>query len=226
MGILKRAADIMKANVNDLLDKAEDPAKMIDQTLRDLRNDLAKVKKETAEVMANEKRDKRLLDECEADITKTTTAAQNAVKAGNDEDAKKLIARKQQLEANKVNLQKNYDVSKANSDKMKQMHDKLVSDINILEGKAATIKATVANAEARKHVNEINNSVDASKGIAAFNKYEEKANKMLDEAEAMNELNDSAKEAKTENLVEKYSSSSNSQSVDDELAKMKEELGM
>ena len=48
MGILTRFTDIMKSNINALLDKCEDPAKMIDQTLRDLREDLAEVKKETA----------------------------------------------------------------------------------------------------------------------------------------------------------------------------------
>ena len=46
MGILTRFTDIMKSNINALLDKCEDPAKMIDQTLRDLREDLAEVKKE------------------------------------------------------------------------------------------------------------------------------------------------------------------------------------
>ena len=46
MGIISRFTDIMKSNINALLDKCEDPAKMIDQTLRDLREDLAEVKKE------------------------------------------------------------------------------------------------------------------------------------------------------------------------------------
>ena len=45
MGVLSRFKNIMTANINALLDKAEDPAKMIDQTLRQLVNDLAAVKK-------------------------------------------------------------------------------------------------------------------------------------------------------------------------------------
>ena len=65
MGILTRFKDIMSANVNALLDKAEDPAKMIDQTLLNLRKDLAEVKKETAAVMADEKNAKRKVTECE-----------------------------------------------------------------------------------------------------------------------------------------------------------------
>ena len=53
MGILKRFKDIMSSNINALLDKAEDPEKMIDQYLRDLQEDLRKVKSETATVMAD-----------------------------------------------------------------------------------------------------------------------------------------------------------------------------
>ena len=48
MAILKRFGDIMRANINALLDKAEDPGKMVDQMLLDLNEDLAAVKKETA----------------------------------------------------------------------------------------------------------------------------------------------------------------------------------
>ena len=60
MGMLDRFADIVKANVNDLLDRAEDPAKMVDQYLRDLTESLAEVKRETAGVMAEETRTQRL----------------------------------------------------------------------------------------------------------------------------------------------------------------------
>ena len=52
MGMLDRFTDIIKANVNDLLDRAEDPSKMVDQYLRDLTESLAEVKQETAGVMA------------------------------------------------------------------------------------------------------------------------------------------------------------------------------
>lgn len=53
-GILTRAADILKSNVHALLDKAEDPAKMIDQLLREARSNLAQVKQESALVIAQE----------------------------------------------------------------------------------------------------------------------------------------------------------------------------
>ena len=70
MSILKRFSDIMSSNINALLDKAEDPIKMIDQLMRNLNDDLNKVKAETASVMAEETRAKRELDECQRDVNK------------------------------------------------------------------------------------------------------------------------------------------------------------
>ena len=133
MGILTRFTDIMKSNINALLDKCEDPAKMIDQTLRDLREDLAEVKKETANIIADAKSADRQVKECEEEIAKYTTAAQNALKAGNEDDARTLIAKKQQYESNLVSYKKTQELTHANADKMRQMHDKLVNDIETLE---------------------------------------------------------------------------------------------
>ena len=84
MGIISRFKDIMAANINALLDKAEDPEKMIDQYLRNLESDLAKVKQETASVMAEETKTKRQLDECMQEVAKMQSYAEKAVLAGND----------------------------------------------------------------------------------------------------------------------------------------------
>ena len=94
MGIISRFKDIMSANINALLDKCEDPEKMIDQYLRNLESDLGKVKAETASVMADEKRAKRELDECNAEIQKFQNYAMKAVEAGNDNDARQFLEKK------------------------------------------------------------------------------------------------------------------------------------
>ena len=81
MGILSRFKDIMSSNINALLDKMEDPEKMIDQYLRNLESDLGKVKAETAAIMAEETRAKRELDECVAEVEKMQNYAQKDVLA-------------------------------------------------------------------------------------------------------------------------------------------------
>ena len=67
MGILSRFKDIIAANINDALDKAEDPEKMCNQYILEMTEDLAEVKKETAEVIAEEKRCRKLVEENESE---------------------------------------------------------------------------------------------------------------------------------------------------------------
>lgn len=227
MGILTRFKDIMSANINALLDKAEDPEKMIDQYLRNLESDLGSVKAETASVMADEKAAKRKLDDCNAEITKMGEYAKKAVAAGNDDEARQFLAKKNELTAKLDALQKEYDICTANSAKMREMHDKLESDIATLRGKRDTLKAKVKVAETQKKMSQLGAGYEsAGNSMAAFDRMEEKVNKMLDEAEAMDELNQTAKKDSIADLEKKYDQGNKDSAVDDELAALKAEMGM
>ena len=160
MGILQRFKDIMSSNINALLDRAEDPEKMVDQTLRNLNSDLAKVKAETAGVMADEQKAKRNLDEVNAEIAKMQGYAEKAVLAGNDADATRFLAEKNKLVAKQAQLQQIYDVAAANAMKMRQMHDKLVTDIAELESRRDLIKSKVKLAKAQQHINQATSKID------------------------------------------------------------------
>jgi phage shock protein A len=226
MGIISRFADIMEANINALLDKCEDPAKMIDQTLRKLNEELAEVKNETAAVMAEEKSAKRRVDELQAEIDKYESSARKAIQAGNDGDAKTLLARKQDLESQKVTADSTYAVAKANSEKMQQMYNKLTSDINALNSRRETIKVQVSMAKAQDRVTRVAAEIGKTNVADTFSRMETKAQKMLDESTARAELSKTqlAGDA-TEELANKYASG-NGKSVDDELARMKAEMGI
>ena len=225
MGILTRFKDIMSANINALLDKCEDPEKMIDQYMRNLESDLGKVKAETDSVMAEETRAKRELDECTEQINKMQSYAEKALRAGNEADARSFLEKKQQLTATQASLTQAYNVAADNAAKMRQMHDKLVNDISTLNARRDTIKAKIKVAKAQQTVNKIGASVaGADKNLSAFDKIEAKADKMLDEANAMAELNQSGRDNTVENLKDKYTVSS--PAVDDELAAIKAKMGM
>lgn len=221
MGILARFKDIMESNINALLDKCEDPAKMIDQTLRNLREDYANVKKETAGVMADEKNAERKLKEAKANVEKYSTAAMKAVEAGNDDDARKLLSKKQQIESTIVSLEQTYNVAHENAEKMRQLTEKLQNDIEALESRKDAIKAKVQVAKAQQSVNKvISGAKNSEASISAFERMEAKADRMLDKAQAEAELNASANS--TSSLLDKYSAGgSGDTDVDDELAALK-----
>src|SRR5699024_4202629 len=106
MSILKRFKDIMSSNMNALLDKAEDPEKMIDQYLRNLNKDLGAVKAETASIMAEEKRSQREVIDCEKNIEKMQNYAVKALEADDEKDARTFLTRKKDLEKRIIELQK------------------------------------------------------------------------------------------------------------------------
>ncbi|MCM1252982.1 MAG: PspA/IM30 family protein [Clostridium sp.] len=227
MGVITRFKDIMAANFNALLDRCEDPEKMLDQYLRNLEQDFAKVKAETAAIMAEEKSAKRKLDECESEIAKMAEYAKKAVAAGNDNEARQFLSKKAELTQKQEVLAKDYEMACDNSAKMRQMHDKLESDISSLKSRREMLKAKVKVAETQKKMSQMGSSLEsAGSNMAAFDRMEEKVNKMLDEADAMNELNKEPESNDIDALTRKYDANSASSSVDDELAALKAEMGM
>ena len=223
MGILERFTDIIKANINDLLDRAEDPAKMIDQYLRDLTENLAEVKKETAGVMAQESRARRMVEDNRVETEKYDGLARKALQAGNEGDARVFLAKKQRLTEKAASLQATYDAAHENAQKM---HDKLVEDIGTLNARREMIKAKVAVAKTQQKVNEFSSSADKAAGaMSAFERMEAKADEMLDRSSAMAELNGQPKDEAAE-LEKKYAQAGASSAVDEELARLKAEMGL
>lgn len=226
MGILTRFKDIMSSNINTLLDKMEDPEKMIDQYLRNLESDLGKVKAETAAIMAEETRAKRELDECIQEVEKMQNYAQKAVLAGNDADARAFLEKKQQLASKQASLETAYTAAAENAAKMRQMHDKLVGDINELNSRRDAIKAKVKVAKTTEKINKMVSGVSSSEAsISAFERMEAKADAMLDKANAVSELNATAPGVSMRDMQAKYDAAPSS-AIDDELAALKAQMGV
>lgn len=228
-GILSRFKDIMSSNINALLDKVEDPMKMIDQYLRNLESDLGKVKAETAAVMAEETKSKRELDECIASINKMQTYAEKALLSGNEADARTFLSKKGELNNKLISLQQTYDMAKENSTKMREMHDKLIKDISQLNTRRDELKAKMAVANTQEKLNKVGSSVNGAIGnMSKFDEMEAKINKKLDTANAMAELNNSQKEENIEDLIAKYDNETKNTSseIDDELSELKSKLGL
>lgn len=234
MEILKRFRDIMASNIHAMLDEAEDPEKMIDQYMRDLNSDLGKVKAETAAIMAAEKRERRELGDLQQEMEDMQRYAVKALEADNEDDARKFLQRKAELVEKEKTMQTAVELAAANTSQMRQMHDKLESDIGELESRRSELKGKASVAKTQKRMNDLNSSVNSSgERISAFDKMEEKINQELDEAMAMSELNKSAG-TDINDLAKKYDGSPNIDSeldalesgpdVDDELEQLKSQL--
>lgn len=222
MSILTRFKDIMASNINAMLDKMEDPSKMIDQMIRNAIKDLADVKKETAAVMAEEKRCYRILDDINKEVARFDGLAIKAVQAGNDNDATVFLQEKAKVSADLANATATHQAAEANALKMRQMHDKLTADIQELKRRQGSIKATISVAKTQSKINKMG-GVNADAAISKFNDYEQKAQNMLDRAEAETTLN-TAVVSEADKLASKYDSVKTD--VSGELAALKASMGM
>ena len=226
-GILERFKTIMSSNINALLDKMENPEKMIDQYLRDMEKDLGSVKAETVAVMAQESAAKRKVAECEDEIKKMENYAKKALQAGNEADARMFLEKKESIKIKLDSLEKEKMIAVENSLKMREMHDKLTSDIQKLNAKRNEIKAKIKMAKSAEKINSMTSSTGISGKMDSFNSIEEKVDRMLDEANASIELN-SPKKDEVDDLMKKYDSgeSESSSAVDEELERLKKEMGL
>ena len=226
MSMLQRFKDIMSSNINALLDKAEDPEKMIDQMIRNLQSDLGKVKSETATVMAEEARLNRQLTDLKAEEEKMITYAKKALQAGSDDDAKLFLEKKNSIQNKASEVETRLISARQNSQNMKAMHDKLSSQVADLNSRKNDIKAKIQQAKLQEKMNTMTSSVTGAASISKFDEIEEKANAMLDKANAMQELNQ-INDGGIDDLMSKYDSATDStSSVDNELAALKDSLGL
>lgn len=199
MGILSRFRDVMKANVNHMLARAENPEKTLNEYMRSLSSDLSQVKAETTAVLADESRAKRALDESSSELKKLQRYAEKSAESG-DEDKARSFLEKKVKQAEKMNeLQAAYDRASAKAQMMKHMQEKLVADMGQLEARHAELKGRMAAANAQQQANERNAS--AATANAAFKAMEDQANQALNEAEALAELRAGAQEDDLDELI-------------------------
>ncbi|WP_177031305.1 PspA/IM30 family protein [Paenibacillus sp. 276b] len=199
MGILSRFRDVMKANVNHVLARSQNPEKTVNEYMRSLSSDLGQVKAETAAVLSDESRAKRALDECSAEVKKLQRYAEKSAESGDEDKARGFLEKKASHTVKRNELQAAYDRASAKAKMMKHMHEKLVADMGQLEARHSEVKGRMAAANAQQQANERNAS--ATNANAALKAMEDKANQALNEAEALAELRAGAQEDDLDVLI-------------------------
>ncbi|HEY4390803.1 MAG TPA: PspA/IM30 family protein [Paenibacillus sp.] len=184
VGIFSRMKNITRANVNSYKDQANDPEKAIAEYLRSLNSDLGKVKAETASLLAEERRVKTALDECNSEIKKMQRYADKSVEAGNEDQAQKFLDQQVKLVERLSDLQTAYNLASSKAVSMKQVQDKLIADLAELEHRRIELKGKLAEARLQQGMN----SDGLSSGQASFKEIEEQMTQAIHEAEALTEL--------------------------------------
>jgi phage shock protein A len=224
MGIFSRLGSLIKSNLNDLIAKAEDPEKMLNQVLLDMQQQLVEAKKAVAVAIADEKKlQKQYVTE--ADKSKEwERKAMVAVRASDDALARQALARKQEHETIATQFQQQWLAQKSAVEKLKDALRLLNNKIEEAKRKKNLLIARKKRAEAQQQIANTMQGLGDHSAFDTFDRMAERIQLMEAEAEAGAEL---AGELSGDTLESKFlqlEASGNNE--DDALSELKAKMGM
>ncbi len=220
MGIFKRIADIFKANVNDALDKAEDPEKMLKQMVLEMEESVNKATLAVANAIANEKSLERKIEKARRDIEEWETKAKQALQAGREDLARAALERKIIAEKNFADLQPVYQQARETTNKLRTQLNTLKNKLEEARARQSTLIARSQAAKAQKQIAQSLSGV-GSDAFSKFDKFEEKIEQLEAQASAFEELGN-----ESISLEEEFKLLSKSSNVDQQLLELKSKMGL
>lgn len=215
MGIFSRITDIFKSNVNDALDKAEDPEKMIKLMVIEMQEAVVRSTSALAQAMGNTKRLERQYLDFQTSSQDLQGKAMIALKANNEELAKAALAKKAQADQQAAQYKQMFEGSNNTTNQLKEQVAKLKVKLDEAKMKESVLIARSQNAKAQADVAKKLGGFDEN-SFAKFDKFEDKILKLESEAQAFNEMS-----GQDTSLDDQFKLLSKNTQVDDELAKMK-----
>jgi phage shock protein A len=191
MGIFSRLKTLISSNVNDMINKAENPEKMLNQLLIDMNEQLIESKKAVAMAIADEKKLEREMQNQEGQAQEWERKAMLAVRSGKDDLAKEALLRKQEYESAGAEYRKQWEAQKTSVDKLKESLRELQDKIEEAQRKKNLLIARAKRAEAQQKIQSTISSVSGNR--TAFDAYDRMArtvDQMEAQADAAKELED------------------------------------
>lgn len=184
MGMFERLKTVISSNINDLISKAENPEKMLNQLVVDMNEQMIESKKAVAMAIADEKKLERELQENKRQSEDWEKKAMLAVRASRDDLAKEALLRKQEFDGYAGQLQTQWEAQKASVEKLKEALRQLQNKIDEASRKKNILIARAKRAEAQDKINKTMSSLSGNK--SAFDTFDRMAKK-VDEIEARSE---------------------------------------
>ncbi|OZU89717.1 phage shock protein A [Virgibacillus indicus] len=215
----KRMKTVVSSELNAMLDKAEDPVKMLDQFMRDMGEDIREVEAAVAKQIANEKMLKRKANDALALVEKRQTQAEQAVEAGNDDLAKRALKDKKDHENTAAVLNESWERAKKDAETLRDKLDEMKKEYQQMQLKKDSLKARAESAKTRTKMNRTMSTIGNDESKQGFERMEEKVMRYEAEAETSEDLSQASR-----TLDDEFDDLNNNNDVDDELAALKEKM--
>lgn len=221
MNLFDRFFRVIRANLNQAVTGMEDPEKILNQTVTDMQNDLIKVRQAYAEVSATLKRIERQREQAVITGSEWKKRAELALKKGEEDLAREALMRKKAADEQEMSLRGQVGGMKDSVDKLYTSMQQLESKISEARSKKDQYVARARTAKTSAKVNDMLSSVGDSSGLEAFERMKTKVEELEVKADVTRELSiGGSADVSLENKFKALESDS----VDDELQKMKNQL--
>jgi len=217
MGLFDRIARVVRANLNDIIGKAEDPEKVLEQAVVDMQEDLRQLRQAVAKAIASQKRTQQQYNQTQGEAAKWHQRAQLALQKGDETLAREALVRKKSQTDTANTLKIQLDQQSNQVETMKKNLVALESKIAEAKTKKNMLKARASAAKANEQLQDTMGSLGTSSALAAFDRMEEKVLEMEARTEAAAELAGA-------DLESQFAALEAGSDIDDELAALKAQM--
>ncbi|ASD66495.1 phage shock protein PspA [Pseudoalteromonas piscicida] len=216
MGIFSRFADIVNSNINAILDKAEDPEKMVRLIIQEMEDTLVEVRSTSAKTLAEKKELTRRLDQLKAQVDDWQTKAELALSKEREDLARAALLEKQKSAEDVAALEKELEHVDTHIEKLQQEVSTLQDKLADAKARQKAIVLRQRSAESRL---EVKKALDSSKVEDALNRFERYESK-IDGLESQIESYDIGKKS----LADEIADLQKNEKIDDELEQLKKKM--
>lgn len=226
MGIFDRLSTLLRSNINDLISRSEDPEKMLNQILVDMRSQLVKAKQQVAAAIADEK---RLRDQADAEYKQAQDwerRAMLAVQEGRDDLAKQALMRQGEHFAHGQQLEQTWEAHRLETEKLKNSLRDLNDKIEEAKRKKNLLIARQRRAQAQRRIAETMSSMSEKSAFDAFARMEERIEQNERQLKASTEIEEEFSGDTLANQFKQLERGTAGASVDNRLLELKQRMGM
>lgn len=219
MGLFDRIGRVVRSNLNDMVSKAEDPEKMLEQAILEMQEDLVQLRQGVAQAIASQKRSEQQYNQAQNEANRWQRNAQLALQKGDENLARQALERKKTYAETANTLKTTLDQQVGQIDTLKRSLIAVESKISEAKTKKDMLKARSSAAKAQEQLQSTVGRLGTSSAMAAFERMEEKV--LMQEARAQ-----SAAELVGNDLENQFAALESGSDVDDELAALKAQMSL
>jgi phage shock protein A len=219
MSILDRIGDLISANVNDLLEKAEDPEKMANEYLRQLNHYYYETKDDVASAMAQEKRLQDKMLDAQAEAEKYRRHAENALRSNQEDLARRALERKRQALKLAGQYEEQFKQQDAQVDELEEALAAIEARMAQMQAKRDALAAKRSRIETHESIRRTARTLSNTSAVDKMETLEDRVEGQLAKSEAMAELEAGSVDKQLEDLTQ-------DSEIDSELLEMKKQLGL